>query len=214
MQPSDLCISKPNEELKKKSTTSQILLVNTMQNFTNRNVDYKDAQSESCELNFLWGKMRTSAWETAPQIALSECFRETVGEGQYKRFWWKGSSVLTSINFIKGCLLVKRSWCHHEGIFVVVQLLSCVRLFVAPWTATCQASLSITISWSLLNSCPLSWWSHPTIWYFVTLFSSALKLSQHQGLFQWVSSSHKVAKGLELQLQHQSFQWIFRIDSL
>ena len=36
----------------------------------------------------------------------------------------------------------------------------------------------------------------------------ALNLSQHQGLFQWVSSSHQVAKVLEL--QHQSFQWIFR----
>ena len=35
-------------------------------------------------------------------------------------------------------------------------------------------------------------------------------LSQHQGLFQWVSSSHQVAKVLQLQLQHQSFQWIFR----
>ena len=41
----------------------------------------------------------------------------------------------------------------------------------------------------------------------------AFYLSQHQGLFQWVSSSHQVAKVLELQLQHQSFQWIFRIDS-
>ena len=39
-------------------------------------------------------------------------------------------------------------------------------------------------------------------------------LSQHQGLFQWVSSPHQVAKVLELQLQHQSFQWIFRIDFL
>ena len=35
-------------------------------------------------------------------------------------------------------------------------------------------------------------------------------LSQHQGLFQWVNSSHQVAKVLEFQLQHQSFQWIFR----
>ena len=42
----------------------------------------------------------------------------------------------------------------------------------------------------------------------------ALNLSQHQGLFQWVSSSHQVAKVLELQLQHQSFQWIFRVDFL
>ena len=37
-------------------------------------------------------------------------------------------------------------------------------------------------------------------------------LSQHQGLFQWVSSSHQVARVLEFQLQHQSFQWIFRTD--
>ena len=42
----------------------------------------------------------------------------------------------------------------------------------------------------------------------------ALNLSQHQGLFKWVSSSHQVAKALEFQLQHQSFQWIFRTDFL
>ena len=40
----------------------------------------------------------------------------------------------------------------------------------------------------------------------------AFSRSQHQGLFQWVSSSHQMAKVLELQLQHQSFQWIFRTD--
>ena len=39
-------------------------------------------------------------------------------------------------------------------------------------------------------------------------------LSQHQGLFQWVSSLYQVAKVLEFQLQHQSFQWIFRNDFL
>jgi len=41
-----------------------------------------------------------------------------------------------------------------------------------------------------------------------------LNLSQHQGLFKWVSSSHQVAKVLEFQLQCQSFQWIFRTDFL
>ena len=41
----------------------------------------------------------------------------------------------------------------------------------------------------------------------------AFNLSQHQGLFKWVSSSHQAAKILEFQLQHQSFQWIFRTDS-
>jgi len=39
-------------------------------------------------------------------------------------------------------------------------------------------------------------------------------LSQKQGLFQWVSSSHQVAKVLEFQLQHQLFQQIFRTDFL
>ena len=42
----------------------------------------------------------------------------------------------------------------------------------------------------------------------------AFNLSQHQGLFQWVSSSHQVAKVLEFQLQHNSFQWIFRNNLL
>ena len=50
-------------------------------------------------------------------------------------------------------------------------------------------------------TCPLSSPSPP-----------AFNLSQHQGPFKWVSSSHQVAKVLELQLQHQSFQWLFRID--
>ena len=39
-------------------------------------------------------------------------------------------------------------------------------------------------------------------------------LSHLQGLFQWVGSSHQLAKVLELQLQHQSFQWVFRTDFL
>ena len=42
----------------------------------------------------------------------------------------------------------------------------------------------------------------------------AFNLSQHQGLFRWVSSSHQVARVLEFQLQYQSFQWIFRTSSI
>ena len=42
----------------------------------------------------------------------------------------------------------------------------------------------------------------------------AFNISQHQGLFQGVSSSHQVAQVLEFQLQHQSWQWIFRTDFL
>ena len=46
----------------------------------------------------------------------------------------------------------------------------------------------------------------------VTPFSSCPQSFQHQGLFQWVSSSYQVADILELQFQHQSFQWILRVD--
>ena len=55
------------------------------------------------------------------------------------------------------------------------------------------------------NSCPLSWWCHPTISSSVVHFSSCLP--QHQGLFQWVSSSHQVAKVLEFQLPINIQDW-------
>ena len=64
------------------------------------------------------------------------------------------------------------------------------------------------------NPCPLSQLCHPTISSSVIPFSSHIHLSQHQGHFQWVSSSHQVAKVLEFQLQHQSFQWTPRTDLL
>ena len=51
--------------------------------------------------------------------------------------------------------------------------------------------------------------SHPLS----SLSPPALSLSQHQGLFQWVGSSHQLAKVLEFQPQHQSFQWTPRTDS-
>ena len=64
------------------------------------------------------------------------------------------------------------------------------------------------------NSCPLSQWCHPTISSSVVPSPPAFNFSQHQGLFKWVSSSHQVAKVLEFQLQHQSFQWTPRADLL
>ena len=97
--------------------------------------------------------------------------------------------------------------------FSSVQSLSHVRLFVTPWFAACQASLFIIpeytqthvlrVSDAIQPSHPLSSPTPPTF-----------NLSQHQGLFHWVGSLHQVAKVLEFQLQHQSFQWIFRTDFL
>ena len=59
------------------------------------------------------------------------------------------------------------------------------------------------------NSCLLNRWCY------LTILSSATPISSifpSISLFQWVGSWHQVAKVLELQLQHQSFQWIFRVD--
>ena len=84
---------------------------------------------------------------------------------------------------------------------------------VTLWTAAEQASLSFSISqfdqthvhWvgdAIQPSHPLSSPSPP-----------ALNLSQHQGLSQWVGSLHQMAKLLQPQLQHQSFQWLLGLIS-
>ena len=68
-----------------------------------------------------------------------------------------------------------------------------------------------------LGVCSKSWPLCDAIHPFHPLLSPSLpafSLSQHQGLFQWVSSLHKVAKGLELQLQHQSSDDYSRLISL
>ena len=95
-----------------------------------------------------------------------------------------------------------------------VQHLSRVWLFVTPWPAARQASFhhqlpeltQTHVHWVgdvIQPPHPLSSPSPP-----------AFNLSQHQGLFQRVRSLHQVTKVLKLQLQHQSFQWIFRTDFL
>ena len=107
--------------------------------------------------------------------------------------------------------IIKQVWISFYSIScsVLLLLFSCVRLFATPWTAARQASLSITSSRSLLKltsmqpSHPLSSPSPP-----------AFNPSQQHGPFKGVSSSHQVAKVLELQFQHQSFQRIFRTDFL
>ena len=87
---------------------------------------------------------------------------------------------------------------------VKVKSLSHVQLLATPWTAAHQAPSSMGFSRQSTGvGCHCLLHSPPVF-----------NLFQHQGLFQWVSSSHQVAKLLELQLQHQSFQWIFRTDLL
>ena len=75
-------------------------------------------------------------------------------------------------------------WCCKLVQFSSVQSLSHVRLFVTPWTAAHQASLSITNSNAYSDSCPLSWWCHPTISSSVVPFSSSLQSFPASGSFQ------------------------------
>ena len=60
----------------------------------------------------------------------------------------------------------------------------------------------------------LSWWCHQPSHPLLPSSPHALNLFQHQGLFQWVSSLHQVAKVLEIQLQHQSKTWHTQINIL
>ena len=96
---------------------------------------------------------------------------------------------------------------------VSVQLLSCVWLFVTPWTAACQVPLSSTISQSLLKFMSIKSVmpsNHLILWCpFLLLpstFSSIRVFSNESALcIRW-------PKYAELQLQHQSFHWIFKVD--
>ena len=95
--------------------------------------------------------------------------------------------------------------------FSSVQSLSCIRLFATPWTAACQASLSITSSQSVPR--PMSIESVMPSNHLILCRPLLLLPSIFPSIS--VNSSHQVARVLELQLQHQSFQlrtlsWLLR----
>ena len=79
---------------------------------------------------------------------------------------------------------------------------------VTPWTAACQASLSITNSQSLLKLMSIESVMPSKHLILSSPSPPTFNLSHHQGLFTRVSSSHQMAKVLKFQLQHQFFQWI------
>ena len=106
-------------------------------------------------------------------------------------------------------------WPHHEACGISVSC-CCSSLFSCCyfWPRGLQhASLPCpSLSPGVCSdSCQLSRWCCLAISSSATLFSFSFNLSQHQDLFQWVGSSHQGTKVLELQLQEQSFQWMFRV---
>ena len=81
-------------------------------------------------------------------------------------------------------------------------------------TPNTPGSLSFNISRTLLKSCPSSQWCHPTILSHVVA-CPVLKLSQHPGLFQWIGSSHQVAKVLARRLRGKEWAcWTGDADSI
>ena len=128
------------------------------------------------------------------------------------------SLVLTNINLLLSSYILYVVGIHiviHFGLVftpnfppaVVVPSWRHVWLFATPWTTECQAPLLPPSPQICLESCPLCGWCCLTILSSPAQLSFAFHLSQHQGLYQWVSFSHQVAKILEV--YQQSFQWIF-----
>ena len=111
--------------------------------------------------------------------------------------------------------LMYKTW-RGKVHFSPVQLLSCIRLSATPWTAACQASLSITNSWSLLKLMSIEsvMPSNHLILCHALLLPSIFPSIRVLSNDERTSSSHQVAKVLEFQLQYQSFQWTPRTDLL
>ena len=96
--------------------------------------------------------------------------------------------------FRENCLFLALSYCIEPLIqcwvaakridqFSSVQALSPVWLFATPWTVVCQASLPSPTPGACSNSCPSSWWYHPTIWSSVVPFSSCPQSFPASGSF-------------------------------
>ena len=104
--------------------------------------------------------------------------------------------------------------------FSSAQSLSRVQLFATSWSIAHQAPLSVGFSrqeyWSGLPFPSPGDLPNPGIEPRSPALQADALTSEPpgKGLFRWVSYSHQVAKVLEFQLQHQSFQWIFRTDFL
>ena len=131
---------------------------------------------------------------------------------------WIDRKTFPCLSVTQQRLLVK--WMSPNLIppqFSSVKTLSHVWLFATQWTKTHQASLSIINPRSLLKLMSIEsvmTANHLILCSSVLPSLPAFNLSQHHSLSKCVSSSHWVVKVLEFQLQHQSFQWLFRADFL
>ena len=119
---------------------------------------------------------------------------------------WKAESWVTQL-----ILRLQDLW---QSVSQSVQSLSHVQFFATPWTAVCQASLSITNSWSLLISCPSSRWCHLAISSSVIPFLSCLHSLPASGSFPMTQIFASGGQSIGVSASTQSCQWILRTDFL
>ena len=147
--------------------------------------------SEKCSLVSLFVPLQIQSYSWSP--ALLFCHRR-----------------VTPLNAIFGFL---RGYSHsYETIKYSVQFSSVAQSCLTLWD---PMNCSITNSWSSLGLTSIKSVmpsSHLILCFLLLLLPP--NPSQHQGLFQWVNTSHEVARVLELQPQHQSFQWTPRTGLL
>ena len=108
-----------------------------------------DVQLESCELSFIWGKMRTVAGEATSQIALNDCSKSAVEESQYIRFWWRESSIPWSTHFTKGFCWSWGSDVTMKGFSASLDMISRIEIIKSvPKNIQLSKELSHQIPWS------------------------------------------------------------------
>ena len=111
----------------------------------------------------------------------------TSPESEWPSLNSKGWSSVQSLSRARLCdsniSVLYNSNANHAKLSFLVQLLSHVQLFGTPWTAACEASLSIITPKACSSSCPSSWWCHPTISSSVVPFSFPLQSFPASGSF-------------------------------
>ena len=111
--------------------------------------------------------------------------------------------------------LLSSQFCLFQNvILVVVQSLSCVQLFVTPWTAAHQASLSFTISQSLLWLMSIQLVCYPTISSSIAPFSSCPQSFPASGSFPMSQLFASGGQNIGASASASALQWIFRVDFL
>ena len=156
-----------------------------------RSLPFTWSQQESSLLSMMLVVSFLSRWESFLLFLVYLQFISWMGAGSCRCFFYSCWSVQFS-SVTQSCrTLCDPMNCSMPGLPVHHQLLESTQTHVHQ------------VSDAIQPSHPLS-----------SPFPPALNLSQHQGLFQWVSPLHQVAKVLEFQFQHQSFQWTSRTDLL